>query len=215
MWIIGALFLSYAKMYLWRIYPFLVWVAAPMVTGAIISYFIHDDAWQEQNVTQWFPPDRFLELLPNIVYDTHTGLQWIADPSQIPGIWGTPGAPEPMSWETAVGVCNDLKYGGFDDWRMPNEKELNSLTKFDVDHPAIDSKTFKNLGSDDYFSSSITRYGCENYFQTDPATGKKSWDQDRNKKKYCRPVRGKPTPYWDANLNNRLSPAGESRRRGK
>lgn len=178
---------------------FLSWlgmIAAPMITGQVISYLEGDDAWWDQEIPWGVGLPRVWPMPGNMVYDSSTGLMWIADPSAIGGIWGTEGFPETMSWTDAVAACNNLNYGGYSDWRMPNANELATLADYGKDHPALNTDLFKNSGDDDYFSSSTTKYGCQNYFQTDPATGKKSWDQDRDKKKYIRPVRGHLAPWW-------------------
>ena len=193
--------MEYVMMYWYRIYPFLVYVVAPIVTGALVIYKIGDDAWWEQNAA-WSPPlPRFIETQPNVVYDSQTGLSWIADPSELGGIWGTPGNPATMSWYEGVEACMTLDYAGHKDWRMPNANELDSLTNFGKSNPAIDETAFKNTKNDYYFSGSITNFGCENYFNTDSGTGGKSWDQDKNKKKYVRPVRDHKEPYWEADLS--------------
>lgn len=200
MWVEGAIFLSYVVMYWHRIWPFLVYVVAPIVTGALVIYKQYDDAWWEQNAAWTYPLPRYVETGENIVYDSQTGLTWIEDPSLLGGVWGTPGNPATMTWYEAVEACMLLNYAGHKDWRLPNANELDSITDFGKSHPALDKTKFKNSGAIDYLSGSITNFGCENYFQTDPLSGRKTWDQDKNKKKLVRPVRDYKSPYWEADL---------------
>ncbi len=202
MWIAGAIFISYVVMYWHRIYPFLVYVVAPIVTGALIIYKVGDDAWWRENAAWKDPLPRFIETMPNVIYDGHTGLSWIGDPSQLGGIWGTPGNPAKMTWYEAVEACMLLDYAGYKGWRMPNANELESLIDFGKSHPAIDDEFENTKDDDDYFSSSITNFGCENYFNTHFGGGGKSWDQDKEKEKYVRPVRGYKEPYWETDLDN-------------
>lgn len=58
-----------------------------------------------------------------------------------------------MKWEDAYQFCNKLVLYGYDDWRLPSIKELQSIV--DVDHykPAI-KKGFENVQNDFYWSSS-------------------------------------------------------------
>jgi len=199
-WVAGAIFWSYVVMYWHRIWPFLVYVAAPLVTGTIISYKKGDDAWWEAN-TEWKPPlPRFIETEPNVFYDSQTGLSWIGDPSELGGVWGTPGNPATMTWNEALEACANLDYAGHKDWRLPNANELDSITDYSQSNPALDKSKFKNTGPDAYFTGTITQYGCENYFNTLPSSGRKNWDQDKSKKKYVRPVRDYKGAYWDADL---------------
>jgi len=194
---------AYKIIYVWTVRAFvkflivyLVETAAPLVSGATISYIDGDDAWWDQEIPFPVGWPRFDEIHPNVQYDRYTGLEWIADPSELGGIWGVEGFPEQMTWTDALAACNALNYAGHSDWRMPNSKELDSITDFSKAHPAINEQRFKNTKDDNYFSSSTTNYGCENYFRNDASTGGKTWDPNRDKKGYIRPVRGKLVPWW-------------------
>ena len=176
--------------------------AGRWATGAIISYMNGDDAWWDQEFPFPLTFPRFmihrnmqdLKEYDNAIDDNFTGLTWISDPSALGGVWGELGFPSTMTWYEAIDACNALNYGGHNDWRMPNEKELSTIADFANDHPAINKTYFKNTKDDNYFTGSITNWGCENYYQGDGGTGGKTWDQDKEKKKYCRPVRGKLFP---------------------
>jgi hypothetical protein len=66
-----------------------------------------------------------------ITTDLNTGLVW----QKIP-------ASEGSSWADAVEYCNNLKLGGYDDWRMPSCKELYSISDFSAGWPYINTKYF-------------------------------------------------------------------------
>jgi hypothetical protein len=53
-------------------------------------------------------------------------------------------------------IANEQHYRGYDDWRVPNERELESLVKLDAEPPAptIDAGTFPNTSSTFYWASS-------------------------------------------------------------
>jgi hypothetical protein len=63
------------------------------------------------------------------VTDLATGLMWQQTDSGIP-----------MDWESALGYCENLEYAGYDDWRLPNAKELQSIVDYtqapDAQNPA-------------------------------------------------------------------------------
>ena len=193
---------------------YLAALSSPLVTGATISYMDGDDAWWDQEIPFPFGWPRFYNLTQNTLYDRYTGLEWIADPSAIGGNWGTEGFPTEMTWYDAIEECNKLVYGGHNDWRMPNDNELQTITDYGKDHPALQTEKFKNAKNDNYFSGSITNYGCENYFQNDASTGGKTWDQDKEKKKYVRPVRGKLVPWWSPNIEDKAAPYVRVKGRG-
>jgi len=140
----------------------------------------------------------FQPVGPNVVYDMFTGLEWVADPSEIGPEWGANGEPIAMTWDEAIEKCNKLNYGGHNDWRLPNTKELETLIHYGKLNPSIDDKNFKRTKSDYYWTSSITNHGCDNQFDPNFGSGQKNWDQDKKKKKYARPVRGKMVKWpWE------------------
>ena len=89
------------------------------------------------------------------VSDTRTGLIWQQ---------GEPGA---MTWGNAITYCEGLTLGGNSDWRLPNVKELESLTDDTRYNPSIDKLVFPNANASNYWSSA-TYAGDPNY----------AWDVD-------------------------------------
>ena len=84
------------------------------------------------------------------VTDNNTGLMWQQDD-----------APLLMDWEFAIFYCDELSLGGYSNWRLPNIKELVSLTDDTLYNPAIDTNFFPNIVLDEYgdayYWSSTTR----------------------------------------------------------
>ncbi len=87
------------------------------------------------------------------VSDEATGLMWAQDDSG-----------EPMNWEDALSYAENSEYAGYDDWRLPNVKELQSIVDYSGVFPSIDTSVFNiseivnEAGNDDYpyFWSSTT-----------------------------------------------------------
>ncbi|MGK5091012.1 DUF1566 domain-containing protein [Deltaproteobacteria bacterium TL4] len=56
------------------------------------------------------------------------------------------------TWEAALSYCEGLSLGGFSDWRLPNVRELESITLDSTYSPAINTTYFQNTQSDYYLS---------------------------------------------------------------
>ncbi len=70
----------------------------------------------------------FVDNGDSTINDVATGLMWSQDDS------GTG-----MDWETALSYAEDSTYAGYDDWRLPNVKELQSIVDYSGCLPTIDS----------------------------------------------------------------------------
>jgi hypothetical protein len=85
------------------------------------------------------------------VTDTATGLMWQQAES------------DEMWWEEAVTYCEQLELAGYDDWRLPNINELQSIVDYNKvaseEDPAIDTNFFPNLLGNSYWSATTyTRF---------------------------------------------------------
>jgi hypothetical protein len=75
------------------------------------------------------------------VTDGRTGLTW------------QQAEPGSMTWGAALGYCEGLDLGGSTAWRLPNIKELESLTDHTKPSPAIDTAFFPGASASNYWSS--------------------------------------------------------------
>ena len=57
------------------------------------------------------------------------------------------------SWIDSIKYCESLNLGGYNDWRLPNVNELESIIDYNSSNPAI-SNIFKYVASDFYWTSS-------------------------------------------------------------
>jgi hypothetical protein len=69
------------------------------------------------------------------------------------GSGGCTGAGATAAWQAALQQCNDLVYAGFDDWRLPNNRELQSLIDYSTVSPATDLGAFPFVASAAYWTS--------------------------------------------------------------
>lgn len=82
----------------------------------------------------------FEEISDLVIYDNATDLYWQKNDSGVG-----------MFWEDALNYCSDLQQGGYDDWRLPNAKELQSI----VDYSKSPDKTNSPSANDIFIFSSI------------------------------------------------------------
>lgn len=76
-------------------------------------------------------------------------------------MWSQSDAGEDMDWEDALAYAmamNAADYLGYDDWRLPNIKELQSIVDYSGSFPAVDASYFKWAEVDRYFWSSTSAY---------------------------------------------------------
>ena len=125
-------------------------VAAPVQvyrTGQTVSYRAGDDGDLQKGAP--LPVPRFLDEGDGTVIDKATGLQWVRDAFVFGGR---------TNWTEALYFCNDLILAGYDDWRMPNVLELQSLIDYSQAGPSMlfHPHPFRNVsGIRNYWTSSV------------------------------------------------------------
>ena len=94
------------------------------------------------------------EMQPNgdgTVSDSTTKLMWQDDYSD------NGGSIKEATWQEAIAYCEESKLAGYEDWRLPNIKELKSIVDDTKYNPAIDTSAFSNTTTSDDYWSSTTR----------------------------------------------------------
>ncbi|MBI5192345.1 MAG: DUF1566 domain-containing protein [Nitrospirae bacterium] len=112
--------------------------------GAVIACSGTGQDGDVQAGVAW-PSPRFT-VNGDCVTDNLTGLMWVRSPDSVSRIW-----------QQALDYANSLSLCGYTDWRLPNRKELHSLTDFSRSNPALPSgHPFLNVQSDFYYWSSTS-----------------------------------------------------------
>ena len=75
--------------------------------------------------------NNFVDNGDGTISDFATGLMWMADDNG-----------KGVEWEDALAYAEGLEYAGYDDWKLPNVKELQSIVDYSGVYPAIDEMYF-------------------------------------------------------------------------
>lgn len=131
----------------------LVYPAPVPKTGQTNEYQSGDDGTYTNGVV-WPNPRFTVQADTNCVLDNLTGLIWARN-ANMGGL---------KTWSAAITYCDGLEYGGTNDWRLPNEREVKSLTHSGYDTPSLcstagtghwtENDPFRGVVPDAYWSSS-------------------------------------------------------------
>jgi hypothetical protein len=108
-------------------------------------------------------PNSRYQITTSTVLDKQTGLVWMR--CAVGQTWngtGCTGLPTYMSWQTALQTAESTAFAGKSDWRLPNQKELQSLVESRCYAPAINTAIFAGATTDGFWSSSPYAYYSSN-----------------------------------------------------
>ncbi|GBC63295.1 hypothetical protein DENIS_4289 [Desulfonema ishimotonii] len=77
------------------------------------------------------------------VTDSQTGLMWQQATQD-----------NAMTWQNSFSWCDNLQLAGYDDWRLPDIKELRSIVDYNRYNPSVDIEYFFDTVSSSYWSAS-------------------------------------------------------------
>ena len=122
-----------------------------------------------------------LSLAFDVLTDNKTGLMW-QDNSAAKNT--------KKDWQGALAFCSELHLAGYDDWRLPNIKELESIISISQDNPAI-KNGFKNVGGSGYYWSSSAHESSEEFAWMMNFKRGYEYNNYKTYKRYVRCVRGR------------------------
>ena len=85
-----------------------------------------------------------LSFASDVFNDSKTGLVWQDNSAA---------KETKMNWQDSVDYCSKLNLAGYNDWRLPSIKELQSIIDINRHKPAI-KKGFNYVGTSKYYWSS-------------------------------------------------------------
>ena len=116
-------------------------------TGQFTAYTSGDDG-----IYRAGQPFSYTDNGDGTITDNVTGLMWAKDGTDKGCDYGAE-----ISWQTAIGWANFLVFAGYNDWRLPNRRELESLIDAGASYPAINSTYFPYTDWQDYWSGTTLK----------------------------------------------------------
>jgi hypothetical protein len=135
-------------------------------TRGIMILFVLGQTWEDNNVAPVMcvrlgseATGRRFEITPDdnglIVEDSWTGLRW--ERCAIGQTWDgetCTGIPTELTYQEAMDACSQAHHG-YDDWRLPDIRELRSIRKQCDTAPLIDEAAFPGTGTRQFWSSTL------------------------------------------------------------
>ena len=120
---------------------------------------------------------QFKENGDGTVTDLATGLMWYKPETR------------ERTWREALNFCEGLYWAGYDDWRLPNIKELQSLVNVQLAGPTLDTSFFPGCRPFIYWSSTTNAGHPEFAWHVDFDDGRTHGSGLKTREYYVRPVR--------------------------
>ena len=113
----------------------------------------------QPNIRASTPASRFVvDANHGTVLDKKTGLMWKRCVEGLSGSDCSPDMYSRYSWGEAMQQADQSDFAGYNDWRLPNHKELRSLVEIQCYDPAINAGVFPNTPSDAHWSGSPSAF---------------------------------------------------------
>jgi len=126
--------------------------------------------------------DHLVDNGDGTITDTNTGL-----------IWQKQSLASTTNWEGALNYCENLTLADYDEWRLPNIKELQSIAEYGDWNPAIDTEYFTGVLGE-YWSSTTMPSNAENALLVNFKVDGHRNGENKNNFSYVRAVRTAQAP---------------------
>lgn len=125
-----------------------LWLLAVMIPIQVAAQTCISD------IDETTPTTNFLDNGNGTVTDLTTGLMWMQ--CSLGQTWSNgacTGDAETLNWQQALQQAHGYEFASTDGWRLPNIKELATLSERSCVRPAINETLFPSTPSDDYWTS--------------------------------------------------------------
>ena len=112
--------------------------------------------WAQTCVDVATSTERFIVNSDGTVSDSVTGLMWqrcSVGQTYNAETQSCDGTAQQLSWQQALTISQQNNYAGYEDWQVPNIKELASILQLQCVDPAIDVSVFPHTLSNNYWSA--------------------------------------------------------------
>ncbi len=101
------------------------------------------------------PDERYIiDTTAGVVTDRVTGLTWQRCSLGQSGSDCSGGSAISFNWQAALQAAQDSSAAGYNDWRLPDLRELLSIVGYHCSSPAVNSTVFPGTQNGSYWSSS-------------------------------------------------------------
>ncbi len=98
----------------------------------------------KNNIMASTPSSDFIDNNDGTITHKTTGLMWKKCPEGLEGADCATYTVANKNWKEALEMANTSTFAGYDDWRLPNIKELNSIVERRCSYPTINKNIFPN-----------------------------------------------------------------------
>jgi len=130
---------------------------------------MHIRAVRENNPPQQIP-FHFSDNGDGTITDHFTGLTWQKSPHS-----------DTLTWEDALQYSDSLSVAGYSDWRLPNIKELRSISQEQFHHPSVDTGLFDIFSGQRFWSCTTLRNQPTKAWYLDSQFGITTYDFKTNR----------------------------------
>lgn len=145
---------------------------------------VEQQVCQPENISSTAPASRFIVTSQRNIVDRQTGLMWRACVEGVSGELCDEGEPVQVNWgevllyPTRLNQNNDKgeNTDGYNNWRLPNIRELSTLVEPQCANPAVNSEIFPNTPASHVWSSSPYNFYTHYSWYVDFANGAPTYD---------------------------------------
>jgi hypothetical protein len=135
----------------------------------------------QNNIEADAPNSRYVLNRNGTLVDKHTGLMWMR--CALGQTWASntcSGSVQIYSWQSALKTAESTVFAEKQDWRLPNQAELQSLAERRCINPAINITAFPNTISDWFWSSTPVSGDSQYAWKISFSDGNLGWNYRDN-----------------------------------